>query len=274
MLERVVKSGTAGTTALFIFCALLTACGTLPDGGRWGEKITISPGWERIGSAASTAVRDPWVWAPLAAAAGLQIGHWDQQISTWAMRETPVFGSQANAASWSDTLRSVAVVSDVSTVLLTPSGDAAGPWFADKARGYALDLVAATATISTTTLLKKATGRTRPNGVDDESFPSGHTSITAAYGRLAARNLEYIDMNPALRNGFIYGLDAVTFGTAWARIEAGAHYPSDTLFGMALGNFFANFFKDAFMGTQAGFVQNFSVEPTHGGLTLQWHAAF
>jgi membrane-associated phospholipid phosphatase len=259
---------------LIIAGALLTGCGTLPYGERWGDKITIAPGWERVGSAAATAVRDPWVWAPLAAAAGLQIGHWDQQISSWAMRETPVFGSQSNAVTWSDTLRSVAVVSDVSSVLLTPSGDEAGPWFADKARGYVLDLAAATATISTTTLLKKTTNRTRPSGVDDESFPSGHTSITAAYGRLAARNLEFIDMNPNLRNGLIYGLDAVTFGTAWARIEAGAHYPSDTLFGMALGNFFANFFKDAFMGTQAGFIQNFTVEPARDGLALRWHATF
>ncbi len=190
------------------------------------------------------------------------------------MRETPVFGSQANAATWSDTLRSVAVVADVSSVLLTPSGDEAGPWLENKARGYVLDLAAATATIGTTDVLKKTTGRTRPSGADNESFPSGHTSITAAYGRLTARNLQYIDMSPGLRSGLVYGLDAVTFGTAWARIEAGAHYPSDTLFGMALGNFFANFFKDAFMGTQVGYVRNLTLEPARGGLTLQWHAAY
>ena len=85
-----MKTSMRFASALVMYCALLTGCGTLPDGGRWGEKITVSPGWERIGSAAATAVRDPWVWAPLAAAAGLQIGNWDQQISTWAMRETPV----------------------------------------------------------------------------------------------------------------------------------------------------------------------------------------
>lgn len=261
-------------SASVLICLILAGCGTLPNGERWGEQVTIAPGWERVRDAAATAARDPWVWAPLTAAVGLQIGDLDHQISTWAMRETPVFGSQANAASWSDTLRSVAVVADVSTILLTPSGDEAGPWMADKARGYLVDLAAATVTISTTTLLKKATGRTRPSGVDDESFPSGHTSITAAYGRLAARNLEFIDMNPDLRKGFVYGLDAVTFGTAWARIEAGAHYPSDTLFSIALGNFFANFFKNAFMGTQSGIAQNLAIEPIRGGFALQWRAAF
>ena len=43
---------------------------------------------------------------------------------------------------------------------------------------------------------------------------------------------------------------------------------------MALGNFFVSFFKDAFMGTQAGFVQNLNLEPSQGGLALQWHATF
>jgi hypothetical protein len=37
-------------------------------------------------------------------------------------------------------------------------------------------------------------------------------------------------------------------GTSWARIEAGWHYPADTLFSMALGNFIASFVNDAFMG--------------------------
>ena len=36
----------------------------------------------------------------------------------------------------------------------------------------------------------------------------------------------------------------------WARIEAGWHYPSDTLFSMALGNFIASFVNDAFLGLQ------------------------
>ena len=40
----------------------------------------------------------------------------------------------------------------------------------------------------------------------------------------------------------------LAIGTSWARIEAGWHYPSDTLFSMALGNFIASFVNDAFMG--------------------------
>lgn len=36
-------------------------------------------------------------------------------------------------------------------------------------------------------------------------------------------------------------------GTAWARVEADVHYPSDVLTGLALGHFIAAFFNEAFL---------------------------
>jgi hypothetical protein len=45
----------------------------------------------------------------------------------------------------------------------------------------------------------------------------------------------------AIETGFGYA-------TAWARIEAGAHYPTDVLAGAALGNFVSLFVHDAFLG--------------------------
>jgi membrane-associated phospholipid phosphatase len=36
-------------------------------------------------------------------------------------------------------------------------------------------------------------------------------------------------------------------GVAWARVEARVHYPSDVLFGAALGHFLAAFIHDAFL---------------------------
>ena len=35
--------------------------------------------------------------------------------------------------------------------------------------------------------------------------------------------------------------------TGWARLEGNRHYPSDVLFGFALGNFIAAFMNDAFV---------------------------
>jgi hypothetical protein len=82
----------------------------LPNGRGWGEDATIVPGWERVRASAVNAASDPWVWAPLAGAAATQVGDFDRKISNWARRETPEFGSQANATTWSNDLRSASVV--------------------------------------------------------------------------------------------------------------------------------------------------------------------
>ena len=44
------------------------------------------------------------------------------------------------------------------------------------------------------------------------------------------------------------GLFTVEAGTAWGRVEADRHYPSDVLVGMAIGHFIAEFFDYAFLG--------------------------
>jgi membrane-associated phospholipid phosphatase len=227
-----------------------------------------------VRAAAVEAARDPWVWAPLAGAAGLQINSWDRQISAWAIRETPIFGSQQSAVNWSDDLRSVAVLSHAVTVLLVPSGDDTRSWLVNKAKGYALDLAAVGAANGITHVLKTTVGRTRPSGTNDESFPSGHTTTAATFDRLAARNLGYFDITAAARRRLTYGLDALTIATAWARVEAGAHYPSDTLFSIALGNFSANFFRNAFVESAGNRTQELAVVPARDGLMLRYSTRF
>lgn len=251
----------------------LSGCSTLPDGHAWGERATLTPGWERIRASALSAGRDPWVWAPLLGAGVLQIDNWDHRISDWARTETPLFGSTDDAARWSDDLRTTAHVAFLTSVAFTPSGDAAPDWFLNKAKGLGIQVSAAAVATGTTRLLKDATNRERPNGEDDESFPSGHTTSSAVFGRLAAENLDSIEINRPLRIGLDVGLDAVTIGTAWARIEAGAHFPSDTLFGMALGNFCGMFFNDAFLGLGSGSV-SLAFVPQSGGGEIRWQVGF
>lgn len=252
----------------------LAGCAALPGARRWGEDVTISPGWERVRAAAVEAARDPWVWAPLIGAAGLQINSWDREISAWAIRETPIFGSPRNAADWSDYLRSAAVLSHAVTVLLVPSGDDTHSWLVNKAKGYALDLAAVGTANGITHVLKMEIGRTRPSRNNTESFPSGHTTSATTFDRLAARNLGYFDISAAARRRITYGLDALTIATAWARVEAGAHYPSDTLFSIALGNFSANFFRNAFVESAGNRTQELAVVPARDGLMLRYSTRF
>ena len=255
-------------------CCLCTACASLPDGSRWGAAATLAPGWERVGSSAARAARSPWVWAPLAGAAVLQVDSWDEDVADWATDESPVFGSVQNAEDWSDGLRDASVLGYAASVLATPSGDFDGDWVEAKARGAAVGIGAFAVTAGVTSGLKSLASRERPNGADDESFPSGHASTAAVFGTMTARNLQSIEMPPALRTTFEIGAGAITAGTAWARVEAGAHYPSDVLVGVAIGNFMGAFFTEAFLGLEQGEKFSFSAEPTHGGAMLRWDARF
>ena len=56
-------------------------------------------------------------------------------------------------------------------------------------------------------------------------------------------------------------------------IEAGAHFPSDTLLGAALGNFVASFVNDAFLGP-VGSTARVGVTASPEGLLVSWRAAF
>lgn len=202
--------------------------------------------------AAVNAARDPFVWAPLAGAAVVQIDDWDRRISDWARRHTPVFGSEEDASRWSDDLRDASVLAHWATILATPGGDDPGPWLVAKAKGGLVTAAAVASTVAITRGIKTTVHRDRPNGDDDESFPSGHTSSSAVHTRLASRNLRWMPISTATRRTLDFGLAALTVGTSWARIEAGQHFPSDTLFSAALGNFVGSFFNDAFLGSGPG----------------------
>jgi len=259
---------------LLVACCLCSACTSLPDGSRWGDAATLTPGWQRVKASAVDAVKSPWVWAPLAGAAVLQVDSWDEDVADWASDETPVFGSPENADDWSDGLRSASVAGYAASVLATASGDLDGDWLLAKAQGAAVGVGAFAATAGVTSGLKSLTSRERPDGSDDDSFPSGHASTAAVFGTLTVRNLQSIDVSPAMRTTLEIGAGAMTAGTAWARVEAGRHYPSDVLVGIALGNFMGAFFTEAFLGLEPGARFTFSAAPVRDGALLSWELRF
>jgi hypothetical protein len=240
-------------------------CGTLPDGRVWGEEATWRPGSARLKSAAVAAATDPWVWAPLAGAALFQIDDWDRRVSDWAREHTPFFGSEADADEWSDDLRDAAVLAHWATMVATPGGVEPRRWFRAKVRGTLVDAAAVASTVAITRGIKTTVERERPNG-ESESFPSGHTSSAAVHTRLASGNLRWIEMGAPVRRALDVGLTTLTIGTSWARIEAGVHFPSDTLFSIALGNFCASFVNDAFLG--AAPAASLGLRPLHDGAVL------
>lgn len=260
--------------AAIIICALLlSACGTLPDGKGWGESATLAPGWERIQSSAANAAKDPWTWGPLLGAAAFQIDDFDRRTADWAREHTPVFGSQRSAEQWSDDLRSASSVAHYATILATPGGEEPAEWMLNKIKGMLVGAAAVSVTGQITNQMKEGFDRTRPNGLTAESFPSGHTSSSAVHTRLASRNLQSIEISDGTRAALDIGLHALTLGVSWARIEAGWHYPADTLFSMALGNFIAAFVVDAFMGLSAP-QSSFALQWVERGAAVRVHLRF
>jgi membrane-associated phospholipid phosphatase len=111
-----------------------------------------------------------------------------------------------------------------------------------------LQLGAYFATESVTTVFKRGVARRRPSGVNNRSFPSGHTSAAFAAGTLARRNVAASGFNSTITRALDVGFVSLGVGTSWARVEAGMHYPSDVFAGAALGYFVAALVNDAFVG--------------------------
>ncbi len=257
------KSKLLLNAAMVSIALLLCSCGTLPNGRGWGQDATIKPGWKKVGESAIRAAKSPYTWAPLAGALLLQVDDWDENISDWAVDKTPLFGSQRSAVNASDTLRDLSVAASIITTLATPSGDSSNDWLAAKSKGIAVEASANLLAGGVTSALKNWTDRTRPDGSDDRSFPSGHSSVSAINATLAAHNLQSIEMGANYRRAMKIGFGVLAGGSAWARVEANLHYPSDVLVGAALGHFIGAFVNDAFLGLSGSETQaiNLSLAP-------------
>ena len=247
---------------------LLTGCGTLPNGRGWGQDATFSPGWQRVGQAARDAALAPATWIPAAGALIFQAGDIDRKLADWAADHTPVFGSQKRAAQASDYLRDATGAAYAITVLATPSGKQFGEGAIAKGKGLAVGGAAILSTFAVTEGLKEAAHRTRPDASDSLSFPSGHASQTAVLEMLTSRNLASLSLPEEGRIALRIGLTTLTVGTAWGRVEAHKHFPSDVLFGIALGHFLGAFINDAFLGLRQSQDGGFTIQPSREGVVL------
>jgi hypothetical protein len=187
-------------------------------------------------------------YLPAAAALLLQIDHADRRISDWAREHTPVYGSQEKAEQRSEDIRGITAYAFYLSILATPGGNEPVPWAVSKAKGALVQQSAVGINHFLVNTIKDTTGRERPNKVDDKSFPSSRSSSTAVFTTLTSRNIDTMDIPQRTKTT----LDAVFYtallAVSWARVEAGAHYPSDVLAGISLGYFISSFINDSFMG--------------------------
>ncbi len=248
--------------AAMICCLTLLAggCAGITDRGSWGATVAWPDG-QRLARAAGAALGSPHTWAPLAGAVVFAATDLDDEVSEWAVREQPLFGSNAENAS--DQLRNLAAGSYLLTALVVPSDSAA-----HRASGLAVGLSTLALERGTVAGLKSLTSRTRPDGSDDASFPSGHTSMATATATMAVSNLDYVDAPAWLLRTSQIGLYGIAGATGWARVEAEKHYPSDVLAGYAIGAFIARFMEEAFISSADEPAMRISATPLPGGAVL------
>jgi hypothetical protein len=120
-------------------------------------------------------------------------------------------------------------------------------------------------TAGATSLLKDATGRTRPNGSSHASFPSGEASAAFSSVALSNRNLDSIEIPQEVKIPLKVVNILLGSGVAWARVEAQAHFPSDVLAGAALGNFLSATVHDSFLNLPKDKGYGFGVFPLRRG---------
>jgi hypothetical protein len=239
--------------------------------------------WTRIGDAAERAAKDPLTWGNTAAAAifAFNGNKLDKDISNWARETTPVFGSQQKALDASDQLRNAADVGARLTGLLVPTEMTGEAWVWDKTKMMLFEAASASLTLNTTGILKETTERRRPymtaaSQKPWDSFPSAHASTSFNNAALGSFHAQQFNIPPLGKNLLSAGFYTLGAGTAWARVEGGVHYPSDVLFGAALGNFFAVLIYDGFirdMSYSASKVPPLQVTATEEGIRLnfiQW----
>jgi len=251
----------------FLFL-IITGCGTLPNGHGWGQDATLWPGFHQLGHAALQAAIDPVTWVPTAGAIIFTADHFDKRVSNWASEHTPIFGSQSTANRDSTILLDITCGGTVVTALAAPSGPEPGDWMLNKLKGGGVEIGAAAAAGGVTSLLKQAVGRERPDGSSTTSFPSGHSTGAFACAALGGQNVRTLSLPKSseltIRGGFL----VLATGTAWARVEAKRHYPSDVLAGAAIGNFVARFIHDAFLGLNDNSPVDLSVAPSKDGMLI------
>jgi hypothetical protein len=260
--------------ALLIILSLIwlsEGCGTLPDGRRWGGDVIPFPSGERLKRAAKNALLDPGTWVPAVGALAFQIDGWDRNLTHWANRNKPIFGTRQGAENASNYLVDILIGTYAVTGLATPSGDKPGEIAWAKIRGFAVGAGAVALTSLSTEGLKNVTHRERPDGTSSRSFPSSTSSLAAVYGGLASQNLPYLNLPKWARIGLRGGIGTLIAGASWARLEGNFHYPSDVLVGAALGNVIGRFFHDAFIGPNDPKIW-MKVEPSRRGalLSLNW----
>ncbi|MCZ6487628.1 MAG: phosphatase PAP2 family protein [Gammaproteobacteria bacterium] len=240
-----------------LFLVLLnTACSTL-------QSVPDKQASMRGSSAFVMAAKDPKTWIPAAAALLIAATGSDQSISRWASTENPVYGSIESANEASNNLRSLLATSAVVTSILSPGRE--DVLLPDRYGNMAVLASSGMTNSYITGSLKESTARMRPNQGEERSFPSSHTSSASSYATIASLRTNELMLSEKKRNWLSNTYYTLAAATAWARVEAKAHYPTDVLVGFALGNFTTRLLNGLLQGSNTSTQVEVECDQSIGG---------
>ena len=90
---------------------------------------------------------------------------------------------------------------------------------------------------------------------------------------LTSRNVDAMNLTSGTKKVLRYSANTVAGLTAWARVEAEEHYPTDVLVGAALGHFITAVVHDSFMGEDEPVQVGLQLDGDGGGM-LTLHMPF
>lgn len=214
------------------------------------------PNGSEIRDAAVSASKNRDVWIPALGAAAIGLSGEDKDLARRAERSSQWF---SDAQGSSDDLKDIAGILYGVTLFATPKDPNYSRW-----QHLWVDTQAAGLSVGTSTVLKDLTGRNRPDDSSDESFPSGHASYVATMTALSRAHVARSNLGPNTQAAINVGFYALSATSGWARVEAGKHYPTDVLAGIALGNFMAHFVKELAFGND----EHISINTLEDGVQL------
>ncbi len=260
--------------AIIFIIFLGAGCGSLQNGLGWGHDAIYPLESKRIHRAAYNALFDLQTLIPAAGALVFALGDIDGKLSDYAVRHNPIFGSEDAARNASDYLSAILYIDALLTGLVTPSGKDTKEWSYSKIEGTATELAALGMTEIATVSLKAAINRRRPDGSNEDSFPSSHSSCAFSAATLANQNVDSIPLSNKVKLPMQIANILLAASVSWARVEGKQLFPSDVLAGATLGYFLTAFVHDAFPNLQQDKGLGFFVLPLRGGAIVQLSLGF
>lgn len=210
------------------------------------------------------------VWAPLLGAVALTAIGKDQELSDWAREEAPVFGSEQSAGDASNNLVSALQVSALVSALFLPNTTTPDGLVRTNIEMVVIESVGTHINMAMTNALKEGIHRDRPNHVDRRSLPSGHTTSAFTSANFANGNIDMLGVNENALVASRWLINSAAIATAWARVEAGWHYPTDVLASAALANYMTNVFRDLYMDDQGLLSMYFMMMPDNYNVIMTY----